>query len=755
MVSDSNTATSAELYVPHIGWLEHAPSDDVADFLNQSWFEYKEQAFLWLFLRAGNLVIDCGAHIGLYTVLSARAMRNKGRVLAIEPDPDNVSYLRRNVERNNVPCVEIIEGAAFSSSGKRILHSASYRKSAYSSILIKSEGSQEVEVDVFPLDGLLKTRGVKRVDFLKIDVEGAELVVLEGSKMSIAAGQLPLVMVEFTELNLRAIGRSTDDLRKVWEQQGYRFYRFDEDALELVPVQFNGPIWYENLFAAFDVEFVNQRLRKATFRKKRIARELLTRGRAAYRLVRDRETSETRAREEHTRAENTERVASQQTTRAENAERVAEEQTKRAENAERVAEEQTKRAENTERVAEEQTKRAENAERVANEFLTLLQRVELERKLSAKRLHEILQSRILRYHWKLRPWKQPVWVPDVAKLSSIPDVDRLISRDPLIANERYGSRNLDEVVPKISVILCTYNPRRDLLEWALQSIAIQTLKKSEYEAIIVDNNSSVPIDGEELNVMLQLPLRVIRESRQGLTFARIAGIRQARGEILVFIDDDNSLESDYLANVLTIAREEPNIGLYGGIAVGRLEVPVAEWKKRLLPHLGVRDYGPDPITSCEQRWGKWEPIGAGMVARREVAEAFVRFVEENAGAGSLGRSGSALLSGEDSLFARIANRAGYACSYQPKLRLYHFMKKERLTFRYLYKVLEGHGRSYVRLERLLGRPIEPLSRTAQVNMLARRLGFRFVKEGLSGFIQWGWDRGYVREVKDVSRYQSR
>jgi len=210
----------------------------------------------------------------------------------------------------------------------------------------------------------------------------------------------------------------------------------------------------------------------------------------------------------------------------------------------------------------------------------------------------------------------------------------------------------------VSVILCTYNPRHDLLQWAVDSIEQQTLSKTEFELIVVDNNSDTPVSEEVVKNGRSIRLRLIREQRQGLSFARCAGITAAEADLLIFVDDDNHLDPDYLENALRIATEEPEIGLYGGIAKGVFEKDVPKWKENLLPYLGVRDYGPRPITSNNDYWGKWEPIGAGMVSRRDVAEEFVRMVEYSLVAGELGRKGESLLSGEDSLFARLANRLG-------------------------------------------------------------------------------------------------
>src|ERR1035437_4961195 len=76
-----------ELYVPHAGWFRHEPDDEVARFLSEEWFEYKEQAFLWLYLRPGDTFLDGGAHVGLYSVVAGRALNNSGTIVAVEPHP--------------------------------------------------------------------------------------------------------------------------------------------------------------------------------------------------------------------------------------------------------------------------------------------------------------------------------------------------------------------------------------------------------------------------------------------------------------------------------------------------------------------------------------------------------------------------------------------------------------------------------------------------------------------------------------------
>lgn len=291
--------------------------------------------------------------------------------------------------------------------------------------------------------------------------------------------------------------------------------------------------------------------------------------------------------------------------------------------------------------------------------------------------------------------------------------------------------------PDLSVIICTRNPRPDLIGRVLDSLRAQSLPVDRYELILVDNGSTPPLDAAALGH--GLPLRVISEPIPGLTVARCAGIAQSRAPLLCFVDDDNFLDPDYLEQAVRIAAAHPDIGHFGGIARAECEVPVSPAKAKLLAHLGVRDHGPDPITSKRADWGPWEPIGAGMVCRRDVAMKWVEMSTTIPEARLLGRAGRALLSGEDTLFARAANALGYACSYQPSLKLTHYMKRGRLTWRYLARLLHGHGRSFVLIRRALGEPAKPFNLSY---LFYNRLRHRLQKDGVVGFVTWFWDIGY-------------
>lgn len=112
----------------------------------------------------------------------------------------------------------------------------------------------------------------------------------------------------------------------------------------------------------------------------------------------------------------------------------------------------------------------------------------------------------------------------------------------------------------LSVIICTYN-RPERLIHCLRSALRQTLPKSNYEILIIDNNSTTPVSAllEEENIK-DLPVRIIREIRQGLSVARNRGACEARGDYLIYIDDDAFLPANFLAALQSVLdQHKPDI----------------------------------------------------------------------------------------------------------------------------------------------------------------------------------------------------
>ena len=96
------------------------------------------------------------------------------------------------------------------------------------------------------------------------------------------------------------------------------------------------------------------------------------------------------------------------------------------------------------------------------------------------------------------------------------------------------------MISSLSVIICTHNPRSDYLSRVLQALDSQSLSKESWELLLIDN-ASEKILSTEIDLSWHPNSRHIREEQLGLTPARLRGIKESVGEILIFVDDDNVL----------------------------------------------------------------------------------------------------------------------------------------------------------------------------------------------------------------------
>jgi FkbM family methyltransferase len=127
-------------------------------------------------VKPGMVAFDIGAHVGYYTLLSSALVGNSGSVVAFEPLPENIEYLKRHVALNQLENVQIIEAAVTDRDRKMTFNIAPSRSMGY-----LSEGGN-LEVEAISLDQFLTRDDVPTPQVLKIDVEGAELSVLQGAQ---------------------------------------------------------------------------------------------------------------------------------------------------------------------------------------------------------------------------------------------------------------------------------------------------------------------------------------------------------------------------------------------------------------------------------------------------------------------------------------------------------------------------------------------------------------------------------------------
>ncbi len=143
--------------------------------------------------KEGDTVIDIGAHIGRYTITSSKQVGKTGKVVAIEADPDNFQLLKRNIALNNLTNVLPLNYAVFSTRTRMKLYEQS-ASAKYNSLMLARAAKTKnyVEVNADTLDNILKLNEVNQVNWIKIDVEGAEFEVLKGSTETLSGENVSL-----------------------------------------------------------------------------------------------------------------------------------------------------------------------------------------------------------------------------------------------------------------------------------------------------------------------------------------------------------------------------------------------------------------------------------------------------------------------------------------------------------------------------------------------------------------------------------
>ena len=239
----------------------------------------------------------------------------------------------------------------------------------------------------------------------------------------------------------------------------------------------------------------------------------------------------------------------------------------------------------------------------------------------------------------------------------------------------------------LSVIICTHNPRRNYLQRVLDALNLQSLSMQLWEIFLIDNASD-QILASEIDLSWHPQAYHIREDHLGLTPARLRGIKEASAEILVFVDDDNVLEPDYLESALRISRNYPFLGAWGGLIKPEFEISPPEWTKPYWELLAVREFDCDRWSNLLHQ-NDTTPCGAGMCVRVEVARHYANSTMHHPVRSKLDRIGDLLLSCGDSDLAFTACDIGLGTGLFVSLKLTHLLPTNRLEEKYLTQLLEG------------------------------------------------------------------
>jgi glycosyltransferase involved in cell wall biosynthesis len=243
-------------------------------------------------------------------------------------------------------------------------------------------------------------------------------------------------------------------------------------------------------------------------------------------------------------------------------------------------------------------------------------------------------------------------------------------------------------VVKLSVIVCTHNPRRDYLMRTLEALRNQTLPKDQWEMLLIDNASDA-ILGNVWDLSWHPKGRHIREDRLGVIMARHRGIKEASAPLLLFVDDDNVLVAEYLAEAVAIGHNFPQMGVWGaGRIIPEFEESPQPHLAPLLPYLALRD-SPHPQWSNVFPFDSI-PWSAGMCLRKEVAHLYLEYCKSST-IHLLSRIGRerVMMSGEDVEMDYVACCSGFGVGVFPQLTLSHQIPRERIAEERMLALYEG------------------------------------------------------------------
>ena len=239
----------------------------------------------------------------------------------------------------------------------------------------------------------------------------------------------------------------------------------------------------------------------------------------------------------------------------------------------------------------------------------------------------------------------------------------------------------------ISLIIACYNGG-GRIGATLHSLLGETLAAEKWEAVVVDNNSSdntAEVVEGFIAAHPEVRVRLVSESRQGLSHARNCGIDNSSGAVVAIIDDDELAAPTLLADYVDFFESHPGVAAAGGRIVANYPTGRPSWMTRFTerPIAGILDLGEEPIPFPA---GKYFG-GGNMALRRTVIERYGKFNPE------LGRRGTTLLGGEEKeLYGRLV-AGGEQVYYLPTAYIEHIIPAAKLTREYFEAVCHRIGQS--------------------------------------------------------------
>ena len=238
----------------------------------------------------------------------------------------------------------------------------------------------------------------------------------------------------------------------------------------------------------------------------------------------------------------------------------------------------------------------------------------------------------------------------------------------------------------LSIVICSYN-RASYISGALDSLYHQSAGLDNFEAIIVDNNSTdntAEVFKQWRSSHANGSFTYLTESKQGASFARNTGAEGAKGQWLCFMDDDAIANSNYVENIIMHIKTKPEAIGFGGRIIPKYIPSAPEWMSYYVSSLvGNFDYAP---TACAFENGKY-PLESNMIVKKDIYDSIGGFNTQLPGVVGTLRIGG---EGKELFYKLLA--LGHTIYYDPAICVHHVVEVKKLTPEYMYRVASGIGR---------------------------------------------------------------
>jgi glucosyl-dolichyl phosphate glucuronosyltransferase len=300
----------------------------------------------------------------------------------------------------------------------------------------------------------------------------------------------------------------------------------------------------------------------------------------------------------------------------------------------------------------------------------------------------------------------------------------------------------------ISIIICTFN-RSGLLDKTLDQLrSLDATACVNWELLVVNNNCSDDTDGVIRRHCGNLPVRRLWEPRTGKSYAANLAVREAKGDLLLWTDDDVLVDPGWLRAYVEAADAHPDAGFFGGPITPWFESEPPQWITRNLPTIdycfAIREVFGEPYTPIT---ADYRPYGANMAIRRDC---FSKHSFDT----RLGPQADTEIRGEETALILNWLADGLTGLWVPEARVRHFIPNARLSERFIWNFHYGYGRTVVRREnaapvrKIFGMPRWAVRQYLENLALSKLLSHQKDERWLRSMTKAAFCRGILKESRE-------